>query len=63
MKEIMRLIKHYNKVELRAMNSRERQMPDEKADEMSQQMALKSLERAINKYIDKRIQLFLNGKH
>ena len=63
MEEIIRLVNHYNKVKLRALNSRERQMPDEKADETSERIALMSLERAINEYIDARFEFLITSKY
>jgi len=63
MEEIIRLVNRYNKAKLRALNSRERQMPDEEADETSERIALMSLERAINEYIDARLEFLITSKY
>lgn len=61
MEEIVRLLKRYEKAKLRFENSKERDMPSLAGDEISRDAALLALERAVNSYIDDRVQFILKG--
>lgn len=62
MKEILRLLKRYEKAKLAYRNSFERDMPNADLDKISVDSALLALERAMDAYIDNRIQVVLKKK-
>lgn len=62
MEEIIKLLRRYDKAKLALLNSTERNMPNAELDKISVDSALLALERAMNAYIDNRIQVVLKKK-
>jgi len=61
MEEIAHLLKRYGRARLGFENSKERDMPE--ADKEFKDIALSDLERAINEYIDMRIDFIITSKY
>ena len=63
MEEIAHLLRRYEKARLGFENSKEGDMPNLKADKEFKDIALSDLERAINEYIDMRVDFIITSKY